>query len=334
VHRYGRCFAAGVSWLSFADPAAVAAEAAACGQGLGLHPDYPRLPLDEQVRLVTAAWQGPEPRLLVFDNCEDEGLLDRWRPRFGGARVLLTSRRSAWDPSLGVAAVALPALPRAASCELLRRFRPDLRAEDQADDPALDGIAAAVGDLPLALHLAGGFMARYAQAPFGRPAEVLAALRKSGLAHPSLGSTGSAVSPTGHEAHVGRTFALSFERLSPDDATDACAIGFLARAACFAPGEPIPRALLLKTVLGESEDLAALITAEDALGSLAALGLLDLGAEGSLVIHPLVAASRARRSPGRRRARRSRRRSATSRSRALNADFLSRCWRGRGTSAR
>jgi tetratricopeptide (TPR) repeat protein len=301
AHRYGRFFAGGVFWLRFADPAGVPAEVAACGLELSLHPgslhpSYARLPLEEQVRLVLAAWQGPVSRLLIFDNCEDESLLDAWRPRSGGARVLLTSRRATWDPALGVAAVALPPLQREASRALLRRFRPDLPA-DTAKDPALDGIAAALGDLPLALHLAGGFLARYAHAPFGQPAVYLASLLKSGLSHPSLGGTSAALSPTGHEAHVGRTFALSFERLAPADATDAQAIALLARAACFAAGEPIPRDLLLKSVLGEGEGdgddfmaLTSLITAEDALSRLTSLGLLDLGVTGALVIHRLVAA--------------------------------------------
>src|SRR6185369_2451610 len=289
AHRYGRFFAGGVFWLRFADPAGVPAEIAACGLGLALHPDYARLPLEEQVRLVIAGWQSPVPRLLIFDNCEDESLLDAWRPRSGGARALLTSRRSTWDPALGVAAVALSILPRAASRQLLQRFRPDLPVSDE-----IDGIAAALGDLPLALHLAGGFLARYAHAPFGQPAVYLASLLKSGLSHPSLGgttATATALSPTGHESHVGRTFALSFARLAPDDATDAQAIALLARAACLAAGEPIPRDLLLRSLLGESEeDLTALITAEDALSRLTALGLLDLGAAGALVIHRLVAA--------------------------------------------
>src|SRR6185369_17501368 len=57
AHRYGRFFAGGVFWLRFADPAGVPAEIAACGLGLALHPDYARLPLEEQVRLVIAGWQ-------------------------------------------------------------------------------------------------------------------------------------------------------------------------------------------------------------------------------------------------------------------------------------
>jgi hypothetical protein len=72
VHRYGRYFAGGVFWLSFADPNTIPTEIAACGlSGLIDHPGWSDLPLDEQVQLVRRAWQEPIPRLLVFDNCDE-----------------------------------------------------------------------------------------------------------------------------------------------------------------------------------------------------------------------------------------------------------------------
>jgi tetratricopeptide (TPR) repeat protein len=283
VHRYGRYFEGGVFWMSFADPAAVPSEIAACGRSLDLHPSYDALPLDQQVRLVEDGWARPVPRLLVFDNCEEEALLDRWRPRTGGARVLVTSRRQRWDRSLGVQSVPISTLPRPASIELLRKFRPDVLQEDQA----LSAIAAELGDLPLALHLAGSFLERYAAAPDGQPAAYLEALRQGGLLqHPSLQGKFAGISPTSHEAHVGRTFALSIEKLNPEDKTDAFALALLARAAHFAPGEPIPRELLLKTMNLEAN---ARLQAEDALARLTALGLLEAGKAGALVMHRLVA---------------------------------------------
>jgi len=286
VHRYGRFFDGGVFWLSFAEPAAVPGEVAACGQSLDLHPSWDSLPLAEQARLVEEVWAQPIPRLLVFDNCEEEDLLDRWRPRFGGARVLVTSRRRQWDRSLGVQPVPLTTLPRPVSIELLLKFRADVLA----DDPSLAAIAAELGDLPLALHLAGSFLERYAGAPGGDPATYLEALRQGGLLqHPSLQGKFAGRSPTSHEAHVGRTFALSIERLKPEDETDALALALLARAAWFAPGEPIPRDLLLKTVKLDAGDSEVRLRAEDALGRLTALGLLEAGKAGGLVMHRLVA---------------------------------------------
>ncbi|HEY0739097.1 MAG TPA: helix-turn-helix domain-containing protein [Herpetosiphonaceae bacterium] len=112
VHRYGQFFTGGVLWLSFADPAAIPAEVAACGgvDTMHLSSEFGMLSLDEQVRRVLRAWESPVARLLVFDNCEDVALLDRWRPKHGGCRVLITSRRRYWDPALGVQQLPLDVL--------------------------------------------------------------------------------------------------------------------------------------------------------------------------------------------------------------------------------
>jgi tetratricopeptide (TPR) repeat protein len=286
VHRYGRFFAGGVFWMSFAEESAVSAEVVSSGRSLGLHPDYDNLPLEQQVRLVEEAWESPIPRLVVFDNCEDPALLDRWRPRHGGSRVLVTSRRSHWDPALGVQALTLGILKRSESLQLLRGFREDLAA----DDAVLNEIAEELGDLPLALHLAGSFLARYRHAPFGQPAAYLKELRRGNLLdHPSLRGKGSEISPTGHERHVARTFALDYESLDPNDPVDSLAQRLIARAAYFAPGEPIPRPLLFATTGRSAEGSEAYLQFEEALDRAVSLGMLDTGDEGSLVMHRLVA---------------------------------------------
>ena len=155
VHRYGQFFAGGVCWLSFADAAAVPAQVAACG--FNLAPDFASQPLEAQVQQVQRAWQDPVPRLLVFDNCEDAAVLAQWRPTTGGCRVVVTSRLGQWGAVLGVGVLALEVLPRPESIALLRKHRPEL-AEDDAD---LDALANELGDLPLALHLAGSFLETY-----------------------------------------------------------------------------------------------------------------------------------------------------------------------------
>jgi tetratricopeptide (TPR) repeat protein len=289
VHRYGQFFPGGVFWLNFADPAAVPAEVAACGgpDALALHPDIQALPLEEQVRFVQVAWQSPLPRLLVFDNCEDEALLARWRPPHGGCRVLVTSRRAQWDAALGIRVLALDVLHREESLALLYHHRPDL----SADDADLDAIAAELGDLPLALHLAGSFLARYRMAI--SPAAYLAQLRRPDLlVHPSLQGwkLTRELSPTRHEQHVARTFALSYDRLDPVDPTDAHALALLARTAYFAPGQPIPRRLLLATVAWAVEARDSGLQAEDALRRLLELGLLESDATGAVQLHRLLAA--------------------------------------------
>lgn len=219
VHRYGQYFAGGVFWLSFADPAAVPAEVAACGglAGMRLSPDFSTFPLDDQVQVVLAEWHKPTSRLLVFDNCEDETLLDEWRPKHGGCRVLVTSRRAEWEAALGVRALPLQVLPHSQSIALLRAFRPDL----PEDDVNLDAIAAELGDLPLALHLAGSFLKRYQQDI--TTGEYLNELRvTTGIAHESL--DGAGISPTKHDLSVARTFRLSYDRFDVNIPTDALAL--------------------------------------------------------------------------------------------------------------
>jgi len=259
VHRYGQYFAGGVFWLSFADPNAVPAEVVACGGPgrLDLRPDFGTLSLDAQVRLVLSAWQSPMPRLLVFDNCEDEALLAQWRPPSGGCRVLVTSRRATWDVSLDVRALTLGVLSRKESITLLRKHRPDL----PEGDTNLNAIGEELGDLPLALHLAGSYLARYRRAM--SPADYLEQLRNPALLrHRSL--QGGGISPTGHAQHVGRTFALSYDRLDLDNATDMLAFALLVRTAHFAPGEPIPYDLLVLTLGPDEGSPTAALQAEDA----------------------------------------------------------------------
>ncbi|MBV9791964.1 MAG: helix-turn-helix transcriptional regulator [Chloroflexi bacterium] len=278
VHRYGQYFAGGVFWLSFADPGAVPTEVAACGGG----PEFDTLPLDEQVWRVQAAWKLPIPRLLIFDNCEDEDLLNQWCPPHGGCRILITSRRHHWDAALGVQSVPLGVLPRHESLALLHAFRPDV----PSSDPDLDAIAEALGDLPLALHLAGSFLAHYRHAI--TPTHYLQRLLTPTLLDDvSLRAVG--ISPTQHVQHVARTFEQSYARLDFADSVDALALLLLARAACFAPGEPISRWLLLQT-LALADDPNGLFLAEDALTRLINLGLLEPSDADAVCLHRLVVA--------------------------------------------
>jgi tetratricopeptide (TPR) repeat protein len=297
VHRYGRLFAGGVFWLSFADPAGIAAEVAACGAAeyLNLHPDFDALPLDKQVRLVLAAWRDPIPRLLVFDNCEDETLLADWRPATGGCRVLVTSRRMRWSASLVADIHALQVLARAESVMLLGayRMRELARVAGAPLQPDLDTIADELGDLPLALHLAGAYLATHA--PELTPARYLAELRdgsrRAGSVALALDTTlrPGAVSPTRHEHGVASALALSYQRLDAAKPAEALALQLLARTAYFAPGEPVQRALLIATVAAPG-DTAVLTRAQLALAQLTGdLGLLEAAGKGTVRMHRLVA---------------------------------------------
>ncbi len=284
THRYGPYFTGGVFWLGCSDSDAIPGEIAACGGpgGLDLRPDFGSLDFEDRVRLVLAAWQSALPRLLVLDDCEDEELLARWRPPTGGCRVLVTSRRGNWDPVLGVRTLGLDVMRRPESRELLGRYRADLPARAAE----ADALAAELGDLPLALHMAGSFLARYRNVL--TLAAYLTQLRGiSPLAHASLEKAG--ISPTGHVQNVGRTFALSHQQLNPADPVDALALAMLERLACFVPRENVPRQLLNRSAGVDPNDPEAPLHAEDALRRLAELGLVQLQPAGARM-HRLVAA--------------------------------------------
>ncbi|MBP6788889.1 MAG: hypothetical protein KA170_14965, partial [Candidatus Promineofilum sp.] len=236
AHRYGQYFQ-GVHWISMENPDVVATEIALCGAEMRLRPDFDTLPAEAQTREMLAAWAGPAARLLIFDNCEDPHLLGKWRPASGGAQVLVTSRSTVWPVEYGAAVRPVQPLLRAQSRELLGEYLAP--AGRQESDEALERVAAAVGDLPLALALAGHYLARYPKEGVG---DYLAAWRDAAELLP-VGR--GAVSLTGHDLSLRRTFAVSFDRLAAADPVDAAARALLARAACFAPGEPLPAGLLL-----------------------------------------------------------------------------------------
>ena len=76
----------GVFWVAMSSPAGVGTAVAGSGCALGIA-GYDALPFPEQLEATRRAWAGPEPRLLVFDNCEDPALL---KPP---TRVALSTRR-------------------------------------------------------------------------------------------------------------------------------------------------------------------------------------------------------------------------------------------------
>ena len=285
AHRYGRFYAGGVLWVSLADPNTIASEVAACGGagGMDLRRDFATLPPAEQVGLVLAAWQSPLPRLLVFDNCEGEETLTQWRPASGGCRVLVTSRRPEWDPTLGVDVLDLDVLSPGDGLSLLERYRPAAVPEDAG---ALAGIVAELGQLPLALHLAGSYLRRYLTAI--SPAAYLDQLRTSPVIdHRSLMAAG--ISPTRHIQSIAATFAISVDQLAGGNPADDLARRCLIHASYLAPGEAIPREFLLATLeLTTFPDDA--MELEDALQRLAVLGLAQLGSDSAPRLHRLVAA--------------------------------------------
>jgi hypothetical protein len=271
VHRYGAFFAGGVWWLSFADPAAIPLELAACGgqDGLNLMAGYDSLPLAQQIRLVHAAWSDPLPRLLVIDGCEDPSLLAAWLPLTGASRVVVTSRHHGWDAG---PRILLSEFDRPTSVQLLAHHTPGVAP----DPPTLAALAAEVGDLPLALQLIGRYLQRYRY--LITPAAYLAMLQDQGL---------DAVLPPEAMPALQHVIELSTVRLDAACPVDHIAQQMLAVLAWGAPGEPAPRALL-RVATGSTRNATAiqLLQTEEAMTRLTALGLV--ADQGNLRLHPLL----------------------------------------------
>jgi len=282
VHHYGQFFA-GVFWLNFGVPGSIPSEVALCGGKvyLDLHPNYDNLKEQDQIGLVLAHWQNGLPWLLVFDNCEDEDLLNKWYPTSGASRVVVTSRCAIWSPELGIRAVHVDILPRPKSVELLQKLCPGLSGEDSA------AIALELGDLPLALYLAGSYMAKY-----GRdisPAQYLEKLRKPDLLDHYSFAREEKEKLSGHDLHVARTFSLSLNRLQESEPTDKLALLVLAIAACLAPGTLIPRSLLFTILRIDEENENGPHQVTNAINCLRQVGLIEEIEDGCLLLHRLLA---------------------------------------------
>ncbi|RMG86865.1 MAG: toll/interleukin-1 receptor domain-containing protein, partial [Chloroflexi bacterium] len=163
AHRYGRYYY-GVHWINMADLKAtdetslnsrLAEEIAACGQVMGLN--LPPNDLGAQMQMTLQAWRSSAPRLIVLDNVEEAGVYNHIRQLLQGQHVLITTRvmdESRWR-NLGATACPIKTLPREQSRQLLRKLAPRL---NDVDDAELDALAERLGDLPLALDLAGRYL--------------------------------------------------------------------------------------------------------------------------------------------------------------------------------
>src|SRR6266511_2974088 len=286
AHHYCNQFPGGVFWLTMTDDASVRTQLVdyAGPRGLNLS-GWPAMGYDDRIAAVRAAWQQPHIRLLIFDNLEDPALL-AWRPTSGGCRVLITSRRLTWHRHSGVEALPLDVLARPDSRRLLLTPRYGDRSVLPGDAATADAICEELGDLPLALVLAGIYLEA---TPSMALDAYLVRLRAASVNHPSLNALLEEGLPTGHAPSILATFGLSYQRLDTANPTDALALRLLHRAAWCAP-VAIPRRLLLRAADLDPDDVDAQAEADAALRRLAAVGLIEPLSDGALRLHHLLAA--------------------------------------------
>ncbi|MEM7798346.1 MAG: FxSxx-COOH system tetratricopeptide repeat protein [Chloroflexota bacterium] len=282
AYRYGRFYPGGVFWINFADPENVDEEVAAIGgeSGLGLYTSKESIPLHEKIKRIRQAWQEPIPRLLIFDNCEDEMVAAEWLPISGGCSVLITSRQTHWSKALPLTLFSLGALKREESILFLQKLKDNLHAKEA------DLVAKVVGDLPLALHLAGSFLGRYQTISTQAYLQQLEGDKL--LAHQSFQGGHIRYSPTGHALSIDQTFSTSLQQLDLDEHFDSIAYHLLAHAACFKPNEPIPTQLLYNCLARERDLSASHEILPRGLIRLSDLGFINFSDQHHITMHQLL----------------------------------------------
>jgi tetratricopeptide (TPR) repeat protein len=171
--------------------------------------------------------------LLVFDNAEDPADVAPWLP--GGGHVLITSRQRGWDEV--AAPVEVDVLARAESVAILQARVAALSGADA------DRLAAELGDLPLAIAQAGGFMADTGMATD----EFLLLLRTR------AGQLLAQGAPRSYPRSLAAATGLIADRLARQDPAAA----ELASVCAFLAPEPIPESLFTSAVSVLPSELAA-----------------------------------------------------------------------------
>jgi transcriptional regulator with XRE-family HTH domain len=147
AHRFGGSYDL-AWWINSEQSGLIGDQVSDLGQALGCIPAGAG---NEAVRAAVLAELRQRGRwLLIFDNAEAPADVAPWLPGDGG-HVLITSRERGWDEV--ATRVEVDVLTRPESIEMLQRRVPRLTEADA------DRLAAELGDLPLAIAQAAGFMA-------------------------------------------------------------------------------------------------------------------------------------------------------------------------------
>ncbi|HXZ70631.1 MAG TPA: FxSxx-COOH system tetratricopeptide repeat protein, partial [Streptosporangiaceae bacterium] len=172
--------------------------------------------------------------LLVFGNAETPADVGRWLPG-GGGHVLITSRQRGWDEI--AAPVEIDVLARAESVAILQTRVGVLSGA------GADRLAAELGDLPLAIAQAAGFMADTG----------MAADEFLGLLRTRAGQLLAQGTPGSYPRSLAAATALIADRLARQDPAAA----ELASVCAFLAPEPIPESLFTAAVGVLPGELAA-----------------------------------------------------------------------------
>ena len=249
-----------VAFLDAEHPDLIASQFASLARELGLA----EIGAEQLIPRVYGKLVDRRPWLIIFDNGEKPGDLAHALPSgelANNGHVIVTTRVSGWSSKAGV--IDLEVFTRQESVELLTRRVPGIAVADQ--------IAEQLGDLPLALEQAAGYMDYNHTAPQEYLALLTSRLEEM-IARGELADRPSVV--------VATLWQLSVRRLEPE------AVHLLELCALLAP-EPIPLNLFTPETLAAAADP---LTWDTTVGALAGLGLARR-TDAHLVVHRLVQAA-------------------------------------------
>ena len=219
-------------WINAEQDGLIGDQVVSLGLGLGCVPAGAGT---EAVRAAVLAELRQRDRwLLIFDNAQAPADVAPWLPG-GGGHVLITSRQRGWDEV--ATPIEVDVLTRAESIELLRRRVPRLTETDA------DRLAAELGDLPLAIAQAAGFIADTGTL----------ASQYLGLLQTRAGQLLDRGAPGSYPRSLAAATALIADRLSGHDPAAA----ELASLCAFLAPEPIPEYLFTGAVGVLPGELAA-----------------------------------------------------------------------------
>jgi len=208
--------------------------------------------------------------LLVFDNAGGPGTLRKYLPKIGSGHLIITSRNPNWR-SLANPIDVNPFERHESIAFLLKRT-------GRTEDDGADAVAEALGDLPLALEQAGGYMEQTVM-DFRRYATLFE------KRHRDLWKNQKA--PNNYQATVSTTWSLSLEKLQVESPVSIA----LLQLSSFLAAEEIPAFLLhdgakeLPAPLAEAA--AEEVALSEALAGLRRYGLIEVSDAGYSV-HRLV----------------------------------------------